>query len=129
MGIEGGPGEKNLKPSNLTKMVKGGVFFPSGTRVTISGLSGAAHLNGKEGNIVSKDAATGRYTVNVDDVGEKNLKADNLTKSSALAKPKPKAEKVEENIPSDLPVELQEEGFKIGYQVRAGGVNNAKELN
>lgn len=127
--VEGGPGEKNLKAANLTKMVKGGVFFPAGTRVRISGLSGAAHLNDKEGNIVSKDAATGRYTVDIDGEGEKNLKADNLTKASQVKKPEVSKPKKEEDVPSNLPAELQEDGFKIGYQVRVGGLNGAKELN
>lgn len=126
--VEGGgsfpSGEKNLKSTNLTKMVKGGVFFPAGTRVRVSGLTGAAHLNDKEGNIIGKDDASGRYTVNIDDEGEKNLKPENLTKASAVAKPKK-----EEELPSDLPAELREEGFKIGYQVRVGGLNGAKELN
>lgn len=123
--IEGGPGEKKLKPANLTKIVKGGVFFPAGTRVNISGLTGAAHLNDKQGNIVRKDPTSGRYTVDVDGEGEKNLKAENLTKASAgVAKAKK-----EDDLPADTPAELKEEGFKIGYQVRVGGLNGAKELN
>merc|ERR1712039_646321 len=95
-----------------------------GTRVKISGLSGAAHLNDKEGNIVRKDEASGRYTVDIDGEGEKNLKAENLTKASAVIKP----QKVEEP-PSDQPAELLEEGFKIGFHARVGGLNGAKELN
>jgi len=126
--VEGGKdmesGERKLKPTNLTKVVKGGVFFPAGTRVRVSGLSGAAHLNDKEGNIKGKDEATGRYTVDIDGEGEKNLKPENLTKASAVVKPK----KAEET-PSDTPAELREEGFKIGFQVRVGGLNGAKELN
>lgn len=127
--VEGGKdmesGEKSLKPTNLTKIVKGGVFFPAGTRVRVSGLTGAAHLNGKEGNVAGKDAGTGRYTVDIDGEGEpKNLKPENLTKVSAVIKPKET-----ENVPSGLPAELQEDGFKIGFQVRVGGLNGAKELN
>jgi len=77
-----GVGEKKLKPQNLSKIVKGGVFFPAGTRVKVSGLTGAAHLNGKEGNIVRKDEASGRYTVDIDGEGEKNLKPENLVLDS-----------------------------------------------
>lgn len=122
--VEGG-GHKNLKPQNLSKVVKGGVFFPAGTRVTISGLAGAAHLNFKEGNILGKDEATGRYTVLIDDEGEKNLKPENLSKASSGVK----AEKKKEVFSKDVAPELQEEGFNIGQHVRVGGLNGAKDLN
>jgi hypothetical protein len=118
-----GVGEKKLKPQNLSKIVKGGVFFPAGTRVKVSGLTGAAHLNDKEGNIIRKDDATGRYTVDIDGEGEKNLKPENLSKASSVKTSKP------DNMPSNLPPELLEEGFQIAQHVRVGGLNGAKELN
>lgn len=123
--VDGGVGEKKLKPQNLTKIVKGGAFFPVGARVTINGLSGAAHLNGKEGNVLGKDEASGRYTVEIDGEGEKNLKPENLTKASAGVRAPAKKEEVRK----DLPSELQEDGFRIAQHVRVGGLNGAKELN
>lgn len=127
--IDGGVGQKNLKPDNLSKVAaepkqpKPG-FFPEGTRVVISGLSGAKELNGKEGNIVCKDASTGRYTVNVDDVGQKNLKPENLAKVAKVTSTEEKPK-----FAPGAPPELQETGFQVGDQVRVGGLNGAKDLN
>jgi hypothetical protein len=122
--VDGSLGQKNLNPQNLSKVVKGGVFFPVGTRVKISGLKGAAHLNDKEGNILGKDEATGRYFVNVHGEGQKNLQGVNLSKASSGVKAAPKA------APNkDLAPELREAGWGIGFHVRVGGLNGAKELN
>jgi len=129
--IDGGSGQKNLKADNLSKLASQAKqtpagFFAAGTRVVISGLKGAPELNGKEGNVVSKDASSGRYTVNVDDVGDKNLKPENLSKVAKVTAPA--AEKKPSFAPG-APKELQEEGFQVGDQVRVGGLNGAKDLN
>ena len=42
-------------------------LIPSGTPVTIRGLQGAAQHNSKRGKVVEHDAASGRYTVLLDD--------------------------------------------------------------
>ena len=42
-------------------------LIPSGTPVTIRGLQGAAQHNNKRGKVVEHDAASGRYTVLLDD--------------------------------------------------------------
>merc|ERR1712014_203023 len=96
-----------------------------GTRVIISGLTGAKELNGKEANVVCLDKASGRYTVDVDDgIGRKNLKPENLSKGSksSNADQKPICH-------PDSPPELKEEGFQVGDKVRVGGLNGAKDLN
>merc|ERR1712139_146614 len=78
-----------------------------------------------EANVVSKDNTTGRYTVEIDDVGQKNLKPENISKVSTTTT-------TTEQKPNFLPTsppELREEGFQVGDQVRVGGLNGAKDLN
>lgn len=113
-----------LKPTNLTKLVRGNVFFRAGARVRDSGLTGAVHLNDKEGNIVLRSDATGGYIALIDDEGHQSFKPENLTKVAAVIKPKK-----EEDLSSDLPSELREVCFNIGCQVRVGGLSGAMWLN
>merc|ERR1711957_1100544 len=117
---------KKLKPENL-EVVPSQVFYPAGSRVVITGLSGAPHLNGKEGNVTGKDKDTGRFSVEIDgEEAPKDLKPDNLRKASAVAKAKPAKS---DDFPAHCPNECREAGYQIGQQVRIGGLNGAKELN
>lgn len=54
-----------------------GVLRP-GASVTVRGLSGAAHLNGRRGEVVAFDAARRRYTVRLEEGGDKSVAARNL---------------------------------------------------
>merc|ERR1740117_1299624 len=53
-------------------------LIPTGVAVTIRGLQGAAQHNTKRGKVVEHDAASGRYTVLLDDGESLKIKPENL---------------------------------------------------
>lgn len=70
----------------------------SGATVRLSGLKGAAHLNGLTGVCESLDASSGRWVVCLDESGEKkSLKADNLTVEQVPQVPPPAPPPVDED--------------------------------
>lgn len=56
---------------------------PAGARVRIRGLQAAAELNGRRATVVRYDEPAGRYVVEVEGLGQKSLKPDNLEDAGA----------------------------------------------
>merc|ERR1711879_582383 len=54
------------------------VAFCEGAAVEIHGLKGMPELNGRRGKLQQLDAATARWHVDIEGVGPKKLKPDNL---------------------------------------------------
>jgi len=87
-----GVGRKLLKAANLSKSPSEGptvdqMEFNVGDIVFVQNLQTltGARLNGLRGIIISFDARNGRYGVDIVDIGQKALKAANLTKHMAPA--------------------------------------------
>eukprot|EP01062_Namystynia_karyoxenos_P017878 TRINITY_DN1661_c0_g1_i4.p1 TRINITY_DN1661_c0_g1~~TRINITY_DN1661_c0_g1_i4.p1 ORF type:complete len:335 (+),score=112.18 TRINITY_DN1661_c0_g1_i4:79-1005(+) len=72
----GGSAEKALRPANLYSVHAGG--WAKGAAVVAEGLSGAAHLNGRQGNVIGH-AANGRVEVLFDGDGVKALQPANIS--------------------------------------------------
>ena len=79
-GMGGGFSGGNGHPMSGGRTASGGELgiIPSWTSVTVQGLKGAAHHNGKVAQVESYDAADGRYAVRLPNGEGVRIKFDNL---------------------------------------------------